>query len=138
MSRHFQVTQDGLIATPYCEEQFAWHEAKAECHRRSSSNDPLTKVYLCQTIGHGSRLNGSCAGYGPDSYALHAKRWIDRARVPEVYTTMSRRELKGARAFFAACAAGTDCRGLLVRLISPPPNGPSITLSKSIFCHVSQ
>jgi hypothetical protein len=24
MSRHFQVTQDGLIATPYCEEQFAY------------------------------------------------------------------------------------------------------------------
>jgi hypothetical protein len=32
-------------------------------------NDPLTKVYLCQTIGYDSRLKGSCAGYGPDIYA---------------------------------------------------------------------
>ena len=31
-------------------------------------NNPLTKVYLCQTIGYDSRLKGSCAGYGPDSY----------------------------------------------------------------------
>ena len=31
-------------------------------------NNPLTKVYLCQTIGYNSRLKGSCAGYGPGSY----------------------------------------------------------------------
>ena len=32
-------------------------------------NDPLTKVYPCRTIGYDWRLKGSCAGYGPDSYA---------------------------------------------------------------------
>ena len=31
--------------------------AAAEVH-----NNPLTKVYLCQTIGYDSRLKGSCAG----------------------------------------------------------------------------
>ena len=31
--------------------------------------DPLMKVYLCHTLGYALRLKGSCAGYGPDSYA---------------------------------------------------------------------
>jgi hypothetical protein len=68
---NFQVTKYGLIATPYCEEEqiafvarsYGQRVAAAEVH-----NNPLTKVYLCQTIGYDSRLKGSCAGYGPDSY----------------------------------------------------------------------
>ena len=68
---NFQVTKYGLIATPYCEEEqiafvarsYGQRVAAAEVH-----NNPLTKVYLCQTIGYDLRLKGSCAGYGPDSY----------------------------------------------------------------------
>ena len=59
---NFQVIKYGLIATPYCEEvQIAfvarsygqWVTA-AEVH-----SNPLTKVYLCQTIGYDLRLKGS-------------------------------------------------------------------------------
>jgi hypothetical protein len=68
---NFQITKYGPMATPYCEaEQIAFVARSygqpvtaAEVH-----NNPLTKVYLCQTIGYDSRLKGSCAGYGPDSF----------------------------------------------------------------------
>jgi len=65
---NFQITKYGPVPTPYCEEeQFAYYGSRvtgAQVH-----NDPLTKVYPCQTIGYDWRLKGSCAGYGPDSYA---------------------------------------------------------------------
>ncbi len=62
----FQVTQYGLIATPYCGEEeiarvaqsYGSHVTAAEVH-----NNPLTKVYLCQTIGYDWRLQSPCAGY---------------------------------------------------------------------------
>lgn len=69
---NFQVTkQNGLIATPYCEEENIARVAQSygirvtpdEVHRNA-----LKKVYLCQTIGDDSRLKGSCAGYAPDLY----------------------------------------------------------------------
>jgi hypothetical protein len=64
----FQVTQYGRIATPYCEEEltakvansYGWRVSAAEVH-----DNPLTKVYLCQTIGYDWRLQGPCSGYGP-------------------------------------------------------------------------
>ena len=67
----FQITQYGRIATPYCEEEqiakvansYGWRVSAAEVH-----HNPLTKVYLCQTIGYDTRLKGDCAGYSPDSY----------------------------------------------------------------------
>jgi len=67
----FQSTKYGPIATPFCEEEqiafvarsFGSNVTGAQVH-----NDPLTKVYLCQTIGWDWRLKGSCAGYGPDAY----------------------------------------------------------------------
>ena len=69
---NFQVTRYGLIATPYCEEEQIAYVARSYGSKVTAAqvhNDPLTKVYLCQTIGYDSRLKGSCAGYGPDSYA---------------------------------------------------------------------
>ena len=69
---NFQVTKYGLLATPYCEEEQIAFVARSYGSRVTAAqvhNDPLTKVYLCQTIGYDSRLKGSCAGYGPDSYA---------------------------------------------------------------------
>jgi hypothetical protein len=69
---NFQVTKYGLIATPYCEEEQIAFVARSYGSKVTGAqvhNDPLTKVYLCQTIGYDSRLKGSCAGYGPDSYA---------------------------------------------------------------------
>lgn len=69
---NFQMSKYGPIATPYCEEEqiaivarsYGMKVTGAQVH-----NDPLKKVYLCQTIGDDVRLKGSCAGYGPDSYA---------------------------------------------------------------------
>jgi len=69
---NFQVTKYVLLATPYCEEEQIAFVARSYGSKVTAAqvhNDPLTKVYLCQTIGYDSRLKGSCAGYGPDSYA---------------------------------------------------------------------
>ena len=57
--------ENGLIATPYCEEEKIARVARsygvnvtgAEVH-----NDALKKVYLCQTYGNDNRLKGSCGG----------------------------------------------------------------------------
>ena len=68
---NFQMTKYGPIATPYCEEEQIAFVARSYGQRVTAAevhNNPLTKVYLCQTIGYDSRLKGSCAGYGPDSY----------------------------------------------------------------------
>jgi hypothetical protein len=63
----FQITQKyGLIATPYCGDEeiarvannYGWRVSPAEVH-----NNPLTKVYLCQTIGYDWRLQSPCVGY---------------------------------------------------------------------------
>jgi hypothetical protein len=69
---NFQMSKYGPIATPYCEEEQIAFVARAYGMKVTGSqvhNDPLKKVYLCQIIGYDSRLKGSCAGYGPDSYA---------------------------------------------------------------------
>ena len=68
---NFQMTKYGPIATPYCEEEQIAFVARSYGQRVTAAevhNNPLTKVYLCQTIGYDFRLKGSCAGYGPDSY----------------------------------------------------------------------
>ena len=69
---NFQITKYGPIATPYCEEEQIAIVARSYGMRVTGAqvrNDPLKKVYLCQIIGGDVRLKGSCAGYGPDSYA---------------------------------------------------------------------
>lgn len=69
---NFQITKYGPIATPYCEEEQIALVARSYGFNVTGSqvrNDPLKKVYLCQVIGYDVRLKGSCAGYGPDSYA---------------------------------------------------------------------
>jgi hypothetical protein len=68
---NFQITQYGPIATPYCEEEQIAVVARSYGSKVSAADvhhDPLTKVYLCQTIGADVRMKGSCAGYSPDSY----------------------------------------------------------------------
>ena len=68
---NFQITKHGPIATPYCEELQIARVARSYGIRVTDDevrNNPLTKVYLCQTIGSDTRLKGSCAGYSPDSY----------------------------------------------------------------------
>ena len=69
---NFQMTKYGPIATPYCEEEQIAFVARSYGRRVTGAqvrNDPLTKVYLCQTLGYDTRLKGSCAAYGPESYA---------------------------------------------------------------------
>jgi hypothetical protein len=67
----FQITNHGLIATPYCEaeniavvaQSYGWHVTASQVR-----NDPLRKVYICQVLGRDVRLKGSCAGYSPDNF----------------------------------------------------------------------
>ena len=69
---NFQITKYGPIATPYCEEEQIAAVARSYGTKVTGSqvrNDPLKKVYLCQIYGSDIRLKGSCAGYGPESYA---------------------------------------------------------------------
>ena len=64
----FQITQFGPISTPYCEEEQIAKVANSYGSRVSAAevhNNPLTKVYLCQTIGYDWRLQAACAGYAP-------------------------------------------------------------------------
>jgi azurin len=68
---NFQVTQNGLIATPYCEEEQIALVARSYGQKVTGAmvhNNALTKVYLCQTIGYDQRLKGSCAGYSPENF----------------------------------------------------------------------
>ncbi len=69
---NFQMTKYGPIATPYCEEEQIAAVARSYGTKVTGSevrNNPLKKVYLCQIYGNDVRLKGSCAGYGPESYA---------------------------------------------------------------------
>ena len=71
---NFQMSKYGPIATPYCEEEQIALVARSYGNNVTAAqvhNDPLTKVYLCQTIGWDQRLKGSCAGYSPDSFGQH-------------------------------------------------------------------
>jgi hypothetical protein len=68
---NFQMSKYGPIATPYCEEEQIALVAQSYGNKVTAAqvhNDPLTKVYLCQTIGYDQRLKGSCAGYSPDNF----------------------------------------------------------------------
>lgn len=68
---NFQVTKYGLISTPYCEEENIARVARSYGHRVSGAevrNNPLKKVYLCQTIGDDVRLKGSCGAYSHELY----------------------------------------------------------------------
>jgi hypothetical protein len=55
----FQVTKYGLIATPYCADEeiarvansYGWHREAAAVR-----TNPLSKVYICQTLGWDWRL----------------------------------------------------------------------------------
>jgi hypothetical protein len=71
-SGNFRITKYGPIATPYREgEQIAFVARSYGSNVTGAQvcTDPLMKVYLCHTLGYALRLKGSCAGYGPDSYA---------------------------------------------------------------------
>lgn len=68
----FQVTKHGLISTPYCQEleiarvarSYGWKVTDAQVR-----NDPLKKVYICQSLGGDNRLKGACGAYSQEQYA---------------------------------------------------------------------
>ena len=71
----FQINQYGRFATPFCGVQvfarvayeFGWRESAAQV-----GNNPLAKVYICQTLGNNDwRLQGPCAGYVPHGGGIH-------------------------------------------------------------------
>ena len=67
----FQVTKNGPISTPYCQEEeiarvarsYGWKVTAAQVH-----NNPLKKVYVCQVLGNDTRLAGACGAYAPNLY----------------------------------------------------------------------
>ena len=64
----FQVTKYGLIATPYCGDEEIARVAKSYgWHREAATvrTNPLSKVYICQTLGYDWRLQSPCAGSIP-------------------------------------------------------------------------
>ena len=64
----FQVTQYGLISTPYCGDQVIARVANSYGWRREAAEvgtNPLAKVYICQTLGWDWRLQSPCGGYSP-------------------------------------------------------------------------
>jgi len=70
----FQVTQYGLIATPYCGDQEIARVAHSYGWNREAATvgtNPLSKVYICQTLGWDWRLQSPCAGYLPHGGGGH-------------------------------------------------------------------
>ena len=62
---NFQMTKYGPIATPYCEEEQIAFVARSHGQRVTAAevhNNPLTKVYLCQTIGYDFSVEGILCG----------------------------------------------------------------------------
>ena len=68
--RKFQVTKDGLIATPYCEGENIARVARAMAFTSPEEvrKNGLKKVYLCQT-SVANPDEGVCGVYAPDSTA---------------------------------------------------------------------
>jgi hypothetical protein len=67
----FQITKNGLISTPYCQDQEIARVARSYGWRVTATqvrNDPLKKVYICQVLGNDTRLKGACGAYAPDQY----------------------------------------------------------------------
>jgi len=67
----FQVTKNGLISTPYCQDEeiarvarsYGWKTTTAQVR-----NDPLKKVRICRALGNDNRLKGACGAYAPDQF----------------------------------------------------------------------
>lgn len=67
----FQVTKNGLLSTPLCQEReiarvarsYGWRVTDAEVR-----NDPLKKVQICRALGGDVRLAGACGAYGPHTF----------------------------------------------------------------------
>lgn len=67
----FQVTKNGLISTPYCQDQQIARVARSYGWRVSDSqvrNDPLKKVRICQALGGDVRLKGACGAYSSKNF----------------------------------------------------------------------
>jgi hypothetical protein len=64
------VTKYGLIATPYCADE---EIARVGWHREAATvrTNPLSKVYICQTLGWDWRLQSPCGGYLPHGGGGH-------------------------------------------------------------------
>jgi hypothetical protein len=57
-----------VFATPYRDEEVIAKVANSYGSRVSAAQvheDPLTKVYICQTVGYDWRLQSVCSGYLP-------------------------------------------------------------------------
>jgi hypothetical protein len=69
----FQVTKYGLIATPYCGDQVIARVAHSYGWREAATvgTNPLSKVYICQTLGWDYRLQSPCGGYLPHGGGGH-------------------------------------------------------------------
>jgi hypothetical protein len=70
----FQVTKYGLIATPYCGDEVIARVANEYGWRREAATvrtNPLSKVYICQTLGYDYRLQSPCGGYLPHGGGGH-------------------------------------------------------------------
>lgn len=67
----FQVTKNGLIATPYCGDEEIARVARSYGWKVTGDqvrNDPLKKVYVCQSLGGDIRIQAACGAYGPHQY----------------------------------------------------------------------
>jgi hypothetical protein len=67
----FQVTKNGLLSTPYCQDaeiarvarSYGWKVSAAQVR-----NEPLKKVHICRALGNDNRLKGACGAYAPDQF----------------------------------------------------------------------
>ena len=61
----YQVTSNGLIETPYCEDNYLAHVARGygiHVTNLSIRQNPSKKREICYAVGRDTRVSGICAG----------------------------------------------------------------------------
>ncbi|MBI4725382.1 MAG: hypothetical protein HY765_10515 [Rhodomicrobium sp.] len=69
--KEFQVTRNGNIATPYCEDNYLAHVARSygtRVRNEAVRQNPMLKERLCRFIGYDIRVKDICAGYTNDGH----------------------------------------------------------------------
>lgn len=64
---HYQLVQGNWISTTPCEEEYIAKVARSYGYKVSVNqirNNPNKKAYVCQQLGHDTRISNICGAYG--------------------------------------------------------------------------
>lgn len=70
---HYQLVQGNWISTTPCEEEYIAKVARSYGYKVTVSqirNNPNKKAYVCQQLGHDTRISNICGAYGDQDRSL--------------------------------------------------------------------